>query len=123
MKILIYRKCSLWYHRKIGERLNVDIKFSRGLCERKQEISALIFDKKRNAVIYSQSQYVSKIPKMLDPIIPNLPYCFSDYKILAYNFEKQSTKVLVDLPSQNIIGVVIRIGFLDNGKKIAFQTH
>lgn len=93
------------------------------ISERKQEISALIFDKKRNAVIYSQSQYVSKIPKMLDPFIPNLPYRFSDYKILAYNLEKQSTKVLVDLPSQNIIGVVIRIGFLDNGKKIAFQTH
>ena len=78
------------------------------ISERKQEISALIFDKKRNGVIYSQSQYVSKIPKMLDPFIPNLPYRFSDYKILAYNLEKQSTKVLVDLPSQNIIGVVER---------------
>ena len=93
------------------------------ISERKQEISALLFDKKRNAVIYSQSQYVSMIPKILDPLLPNMPYRFSDYKILAYNLEKQSTTVLVDLPNENIIGVVIKIRFLENEKKIAFQTH
>ena len=52
-----------------------------------------------------------------------MPYRFSDYKILAYNLEKQSTTVLVDLPNENIIGVVIKIRFLENEKKIAFQTH
>lgn len=89
----------------------------------KQNISCLLFDKKRNGVIYGQSQKDSKTPKIIEPLVINSPGRFSKYKIVFYNFEKANIKTLLDLSNQDIIGVIQNMDFLDNGKTLAFQTH
>lgn len=89
----------------------------------KQNISVLLLDTKRNGVIYGQSQNDRKLPKLVAPLIINSPVRFSNYKIVFYDLNRDTLKGLLDLSSQNIMGIIENMSFLDNGKTLTFQTH
>jgi len=87
------------------------------------QISSMLFDKKRNSLIYSQSQKNDKLLKALEPVIINSPSRFSRYKIFSYNLDNNTQTELFDLKKSQLTGFVAKMGFLNRGKTLAFQTH
>lgn len=93
------------------------------ISDGKQHISCLLLNKKKNEIIYSQSQRASKVPKPLEAIIINAPSRFSDYKIIAYNIDTNTSTTLLDLSKKKIIGTISNMSFLNGGNILAFQTN
>lgn len=88
-----------------------------------QNISAILVDKQRQDILYAQSQNDDKIPKIIEPLIINAPGRFSQYTIFLYDIENNKTQELLHLSANDIIGTVSSMGFLHQGKTLAFQTH